>query len=197
MKIAIGVSTNRGIKAKTTLSLLNLEIPCEKIFIMAEQGYTIAENRSYIVAQALKNNCTHILFIDDDMVFPPDTLIKLLANNKEIIGVNTNSRAIPVSTTVGLMDEKGDYKNPDAYPPWQLKVPDELFECYSVGGGILLMDIKIFGRIEKPWFDFKIHESGMVLVGEDCWFCGQAKKAGFKIWCDPTIKVGHIGDYTF
>jgi len=31
-------------------------------------------------------------------------------------------------------------------------------------------------------------------LGEDWYFCREAKKAGFKIYTDPKPKVGHIGE---
>jgi predicted O-methyltransferase YrrM len=34
-------------------------------------------------------------------------------------------------------------------------------------------------------------------IGEDLAFCIRAKKAGFKIWCDPTIPLNHIGEQEF
>jgi hypothetical protein len=36
-------------------------------------------------------------------------------------------------------------------------------------------------------------ESGNVQVvcGEDVSFCLDAKAAGFEVWCDPRIRVGH------
>jgi hypothetical protein len=56
---------------------------------------------------------------------------------------------------------------------------------------------QIFNKIEKPWFKFDMHEDGYMVEGEDAWFCSQAKKQGYKIYCDGTIPVGHLGDYEF
>lgn len=38
--------------------------------------------------QALKSDCTHLWFVEDDMVLPPDTLIKMLQKDKAVITVN-------------------------------------------------------------------------------------------------------------
>ncbi len=50
-------------------------------------------------------------------------------------------------------------------------------------------------EIKYPWFapKMQIFESGDVqdMCGEDVSFCLDAKAAGFKIWCDPRIRVGH------
>ena len=50
-------------------------------------------------------------------------------------------------------------------------------------------------EIKYPWFMPKLQsfESGSVVdgCGEDVSFSLDAKAAGFEIWCDPRIRVGH------
>ena len=50
-------------------------------------------------------------------------------------------------------------------------------------------------KIEYPWFapKMQVFESGTVqdMCGEDVSFCLDAKEAGYEIWCDPRIRVGH------
>lgn len=198
MKICIAIVTNRLIKPKTVLSLASLIAATEhEVFpVVATEGYTTAEGRNYCVIQAIKNECTHILFIDDDMTFPADTLERLLAHGKELVGVNSMSRALPLTTTVALLDENGGHWPHDKVPPYW-KMPKELFEVFSVGMGVALIDMKIFERIARPWFKFEVHESGKILIGEDAWLCLKAREQGIKVWCDPTIEIGHYGDYNY
>ena len=61
-------------------------------FIVPEEGYTIAENRSYIAVQALRNGSDYLLMADDDMTFDPTLLDDLIADNKDIIGVAYHPR---------------------------------------------------------------------------------------------------------
>jgi hypothetical protein len=35
------------------------------------------------------------------------------------------------------------------------------------------------------------------IVGEDCSFCRMAKHAGFTVWVDPTVCVGHVGEAVY
>lgn len=199
MRITLAVCTNRLIRPKTVGSLLALVAHSKHDFhiLVAERGYTIAENRNYCVIQAQKNASDYLFFIDDDMTFPPDTLDRLLAHQKEVVGVNSYSRCLPLSSTVGLMNDKGEYKHPERYPAWEMKIPDELFRCYFVGAGVLLIDMKVFTQIKSPYFHFTTDKNGQVVNGEDGTFCKKVKDAGMDIYCDGTIEVGHLGEYEY
>ena len=196
-KIATAIVSNRLIKPMTVLALMEMaaHTKYETCPIVATEGYTTAEGRSYCVVQAQKAGCSHVLFIDDDMTFPKDTIERLLSHEKEIVGVYSYSRKLPLSTTVSMLDENGNH-----LPRHQImfeRRPQSLFECFAVGMGVTLIDMAVFEKIERPWFQFQSHESGKVLVGEDAWFCKQAREKGIGVWCDPTVPVGHIGDYEY
>jgi len=185
-KIAIGVPTNRGLRTKTAQSLLALVAHggYEFYFVFATEGYTVAENRNYIAVQALNTECDYLLFVDDDMVFPPETLDCLMAHGKRIIGVASNSRILPLKHTVEL-------------PEGMTELPTALFQTKAVGCGVMLVDMAVFTEIERPWFGFKTFPTGQIARGEDAWFCDLAGDKEIEIWCDPTISIGHIGEYTY
>ena len=197
IKICIAVCTNRGVKAKTVQSLLELTANSryELFPLVCSEGYTIAENRAYAVLQAQKNGCTHILFIDDDMTFSRVVLDQLISNEKEIVGVWSHSRQLPLRPTIAFLDGEGKYLPHDQMPRFDR--PQETFECYSIGMGIALIDLKVFDVIEKPYFHFDTHPTGKILIGEDAWFCKQAREKGFKIYCDPMVIVVHLGEYSY
>lgn len=199
MKISIAICTNRQVKAKTVLSLLGVVAHTEHEIhpVVATEGFTTAENRNYCVYQALKNGSDFLLFVDDDMTFDADTIDRLLAHGKEIVGVASNSRVLPKSPTVGLMDENGEYMHPDRTSPHKMKIPESLFKAFFVGTGVMLIDMKVFEKLPKPWFKFTMDDNGQVTKGEDGYFCEQARAHGIDIWCDPTLSIGHIGDLIF
>ena len=200
MKITLAICTNRGIRPKTAQALLDLVNYSRDIdfhILVAERGYTVGENRNYCVVQAQRNGSDYLFFVDDDMTFLPNTLEEMLAHKKEVVGVNSYSRCLPLSPTVGLMDKDGKYMHPDKHTDWEMKIPDKLFKAYFVGAGILLIDMKVFDRIKKPYFEFVMGEEGQIVHGEDGSFCDKVKQAGMDIWCDPEIYVGHLGEYEF
>ena len=204
MKITLAIVTNRGVRPKTAGCLLELVNHSKELdfhILVAEKGYTIAENRNYCVVQAQKNGSDYLIFIDDDMTFPADTLKKLLAHGREVVGVNSYSRVLPLSSTVGMMDKNGKYMHPDYHMPYEMKTPEELFKAYFVGCGVCLIDMKVFEKIKKPYFEFTTYKTGelkgMVEHGEDGNFCRKVKEAGMEVWCDPTIPIGHLGEMEF
>ena len=71
------------------------------------------------------------------------------------------------------------------------------FTVDYAGFGWLMIKNGVFENEEMkyPWFapKMQIFESGSVqdMCGEDVSFCLDAKAAGFDIWCDPRVRVGH------
>jgi len=71
------------------------------------------------------------------------------------------------------------------------------FTVDYTGFGWLLIKKGVFESegLPYPWFapKMQIFESGEVqdMCGEDVSFCFDAKEAGFEIWCDPQVRVGH------
>jgi hypothetical protein len=47
------------------------------------------------------------------------------------------------------------------------------------------------GRSLSAIFDFAVKDNSY--VGEDYLFCDRAREAGYQVWVDPTIKLGHMG----
>lgn len=191
MKITLAVPTNRGVNPQTFQCL------CELVahgnydwhIVVAGEGYTIAENRNYIAVQACNNNSDYLLMIDDDMTFPPETLDKLLENQKDIIGVAYHPRS-ETGEIIKYLDETHVVKLEQETDP---KYKDT-FECMATGTGIILIKCDVFKKMPRPWFMFEYYPTGQCKLGEDWFFCREAKKAGYQIYTDPKIKVGHLGE---
>lgn len=188
-KLAIGIATTGQIKTKTLVSVVKLvKKDPQNTFIMTWEGCNVHQARINIVKEAQKANCTHLLFVDSDMVFDADAAEKLLNRDKDIIGVNTNLRKLPLTSTVKFHNEKGE----KVFEP-----NGELFECQAVGTGFMLIKMSVFDKLPTPWFFYEYDEKGDMKTGSDMWFCNKAREAGFKVFCDLSVKVGHIGDYIF
>ena len=189
IKITIGIPNTGYMKVHTVQTLVsivgNSPWPIHTHF---QSGCYVHENREKIVIAAQEAKSTHLFFLDSDM-FPDDNVIaKLLAHDKDVVGVHYNQRGFPLTSTVKFADE-----NEEIYPV--VGLPDNLFPCYAVATGCMLINMKVFDIIDKPWFFFDTYHGE--LLGEDIWFCRQVKRAGLGVWCDPTVITGHIGDYEY
>jgi len=159
----------------------------ELFIIVPTEGYNTAENRNYTVAQAIKNGCDYILFSDDDMSYPEDSLDRLLSHDKDAIGVLYSVRRRPPALVI-------EYDGTDE----QALEETEIFKCKAIGTGLLLVKTSVFSKIKSPFFGYQWHENGMVKVSTDWFMCEKLQDAGIEIWADPMIKdVKHHGDYAY
>lgn len=184
MKITIGIPTNRLIKPKTAKSLLQLVAHSkhEYKFVVSTRGYNTSENRNYIAAQAVKNGSDYLFFVDDDMILPPDTLDRLLAHDKDIVG--------------GVYMTKYEVQAPviEYLDPTR---PSEVFKCGAIGTGCLLIKISVFRKVPQIWFNYEWNDNGSVKESHDWYFCHKVQRYGIETWADPTLEIKHIGQYEF
>jgi len=146
---------------------------------------SLADARNSLVQQALDDGCSHLLMLDTDQVYPPETLMRLLSHDVDICGVRVHRRWMPFDP-IFLRGDVGRYES----------VPDD--EMYSgdlipvdaTGTGCLLFNMDVFLRIDQPWFEFGMHEGKP--VGEDVNLCSKARAAGIEIYVDTSIEVGHL-----
>ena len=134
----------------------------------------IHEMRNTIALRALELDCTHLIFLDCDMVYPRDTITRLLSHDKEIVGALTFKRCPDFNP---LCYSGEPYKMIQIDP-----IPEELFEVTATGTGCLMIKTHVFENLEYPWFEF-VNRDGN-LVGEDINFCYNAREKGFKV-CIP------------
>jgi len=138
--------------------------------------------RNSITLRALELDCTHVIFLDADMVYPIDTITKLLKHDKEIVGALTFRRRPDFEP---LCFDGEPFKMTQIDP-----IPEELFEVTATGTGCLMIKTDVFENMDYPWFEFDTHDGH--LVGEDINFCYKARKKGFKIYVDPTVRTEHL-----
>ena len=74
-----------------------------------------------------------------------------------------------------------------------IKLRNQLIECYHVGMGFMLIKRGVFERITPPFFmDSHFIQNDLERFGgEDVVFCYKVRKAGFQIWVDPRVRCGH------
>lgn len=154
------------------------------IYLRMSNG-PLADLRNGLVKSALAQGCSHILMMDTDQTYPIDTIERLLAHNKPIVGCLIHRRYPPFEPLVMT----GDIGNWTRINEWE---DGELLKVDATGTGCLLFQSWIFEKIPFPWFEFRKNEELGGIIGEDIWFCHQAKQAGIPIYVDTTVKCGHL-----
>lgn len=82
----IGVAASRNARYSAfTERLANLEKP-DGTKVVIKTGIDIAINRRDIVREAIACHDDWVFFVDDDMLFPPDHLERLLAHDLPAVG---------------------------------------------------------------------------------------------------------------
>lgn len=146
--------------------------------------------RERLVEGALESGCDYLFMIDDDMLAPPDLFYKLAAHDKDIVAAlaftrNPDHMPVIYQTVEGFSHETGKSygftRFVNNYPR------NTLVECDAVGFGAVLIKMDVFHKLARPWF------VGMEGTGEDITLCIKARKAGFKVFMDTSLKLGHLG----
>lgn len=195
-KLCVGIPNTGVIKTETVYSTIMamfhtvMKANCGIHLILPVSCY-LTENREHCANEALEVGASHLMFIDSDMSFPEDGILTLASRDKYVIGANYNMRTMRGST-VKILGEDGQFV---AVPGDQL--PKQPFKCGAVATGFMLINTIVFKQLEKPWFFFTYNATRDATEGEDVYFCRKLREKGIDIWCDPTIPVGHIGDFTY
>lgn len=166
-------------------SFFCLRIPFKVMYLTPSISTGIDSKRNELAQMALINGCTHIFYCDTDQVYPQDTLVKMLEHDLPIVAAKVHMRTPPYTP---LLRRKVGEEFID--------IPDDewgkggLIEVDGTGFGCVLLQMEVLKAIEKPWFKLKIHENPP--IGEDFYFWAKAKKAGYRIYVDCDIKIGHL-----
>ncbi len=148
-------------------------------------------DRNVIIKDAIEKKFTHVCFIDDDMVFPDDAVIKLLEHDVDICTGTAFQRGKPHAPCMFFVSpEKEVYPVP--------VINHGMKEIDACGGYFMLINLASIVGMEEPYFKWGDKDLGYCMesggIGEDIYFGLKAKLAGAEIWCDSDIDITHIGD---
>ena len=146
------------------------------------------------------------IWIDSDIVFNTDQFWQLLdlANNgeedgeKEIVA-GWYATEDGTTTSVAHWLEEDDFRKNGGVMNHEtvesISKRKKPFTVDYTGFGWVAIKHGVFEKLPYPWFapKMQVFESGAVqdMCGEDVSFCLDAIEAGYEIWCDPRIRVGH------
>ena len=194
--IVIAMPHTGLLNTEVVLNLMNLNSGPHRIHFMPLKSSILYISREYLVASALNANADYILFIDSDQIVPENLLIKMTAWMQQDIDIITTlifRKDPPYEPCVFSSSEQlengqislqyYDIENTDLTKPFYVE---------NCGLGCAMINRKVFETIPQPWF------LPYPYTGEDITFLHKATQDyGFKILCDPTIPIGHIGSKNF
>jgi hypothetical protein len=201
-KLCILVPTTGMCRAPFTFSLANLVmyyaqnqiyegVQDQYLNIEPIEGSGISANRERLVAGALTGDTTHILFIDEDMSFSPETLHILASSHKPIVGCNYKMRVPGKGFTALGVDKK------------QRIITDEhstgLEECHYTGFGFCLIERWVFEKVDRPWFLIGYNTEVHTYTTEDAGFARRVEEANIAWYVDheASKKVLHWGNIPY
>lgn len=186
-KVLIGIPTSGFSRNDRFYDYYNmLEKPAGTPCMFA-RGQSPARNRNIMIQQALDIGCTHIFFIDDDMALPPDSLVRLLKHDVDIVTGYYLMRNFPHKPNIfdeAFPDGRCVHHFPDANE-------NGLIEIVNCGLGCCLIKIDVFKALEKPWI--RLGETEIDHWGDDIGFFNRVRNlTNFKLYCDLSLEVGHM-----
>jgi hypothetical protein len=199
MRIAICTPVYRTTEIDFTVSLARMLLAANKLPISLNgqpdsleldlfviSGSLITYNRTLLVREALAWGAGYILWADADHVFPPDSLLRLLAHDRPVVGVNYPRRGEPHLPTARDLDGKLVRTTED------LAGQRVLQEVESMGFGLCLMKMETLHGLAEPLFETSQD------VGEDVSFFRKLRENGARLFIDHALswEVGHIGSRT-
>lgn len=204
LDVVVAVCSGETWKAPFGLSLVKMVadfsqkydgFDSQRIRVNVKYGSMLFNMREELAKKALELDATHLLFVDTDQTFPPDTLRRLVQWKEPIVACNIATKQFPTQPTARLFDKKNPYGK--LLLTWKDSIG--LVPVWRVGTGIMLIETRVFRKVTKPWFPVVWKEEIQKYQGEDWGFCEKAEAFGFHAMVDQGLswEVGHVGQQEF
>ena len=141
-RVKIGVCiplSNPWVACEWALAFRRLKLPPGSHLFFDRSHMPIDRVRNNLVEEALKEGCTHVLFLDSDIILEPDSVLRLLWHRFPIVS--------------GVYPDRGGRGNAwkDGKNCWVEKGSIIVDEC---GMGCCLIDSRVFERVPAPWLSY-------------------------------------------
>jgi hypothetical protein len=166
----------------------------ERLRLWNTKGSILSRSRHTLVAKALEEECTHVLFVDTDQTFPIHTLHQLLRWDKDVVAANIVTKSIPAIATA----RKFSKDNPAGVPISSVG-RQGLEKVWRIGTGVMLIKTKVFKKLPQPWFPITWNDANQDYTGEDWNFCKACEDAKIDLFIDHELsqQIGHIGAFEY
>jgi glycosyltransferase involved in cell wall biosynthesis len=201
----IGIPVRDHLSAATTTALMMTDLsrswipPERSVFKSIVQGNNLVLARNELV-QRMQGDW--LLFIDDDMVWEPDAVRRLVAAREELdldmLGALCFRRSPPYQPTLYMREgpDKGAY---NFLEKWE----SDVIEVDATGMAFIIIHKRVFERMAgspMPSLEERIKLGPpnvfrwQGVLGEDLRFCQEAKASGSRVFVDTRIPIGHVSE---
>lgn len=160
MKVAICVPSQRTWEARMGAAMMSMLAHSMaqgiSVMLLPFESSMITKARNDLVRAALDAEADYVFFIDTDMIFPPDTLVRLINRDKEIVGAVYNKRVPPYETMGQIAMPPGM----TAEQAVTLSRKGGLWEAHMLPGGMILVKTDVFRKLHWPWFFESYYRAG-------------------------------------
>lgn len=210
--VTVAVCAHRDIKAQAFRALHILGFcPNPIVNVQIQDGDALISRSRSIVASSFLKKCQDemLMFLDDDIIIDPRDAVKLMHECHE--------KKLPI---LGAAYPLKGRSNPGLAVQFQDKEPvrfgdgGKLVPMKYISSGCMIIRREVLERFIKkeaapfckhgnmgyyPFFQHVQKNMGDHYedLSEDWYFCDKARELGYSIWCDTTIKLGHVGPYEY
>jgi hypothetical protein len=181
--------------------------PCEMVVHPVIGDSLVARARNRAAAKFLASDCTHLLFLDTDLIFDAAQIARLISHGEPVVAGLYPKKQVELGWVCNLlpgveMDERG------------------LKPVRYAGTGCLLIERSVLEAMRERWpeleydpddgdepgvkWDFfscgvyRCPETGLRrYLSEDWWFCQRVLDLGLKVWMDTQVILKHVGQAVY
>lgn len=210
--VTVAVCAHREIQAQTYENLRALEAcPDPRVTVRLVDGDAlVSRSRSRAATHFLQTTKDELLmFIDDDIVINPFDATKLMQEAHQL-----NLPIIGAAYVTKTKVKPGFAIRPLDTDELEFGTNGKIYEMRSISTGCMIIRREVLKKFinenvaplcrhgSTGYYPFFQHEKMLIDgvwedMSEDWYFCEKARKLGYKIYCDTTIKLGHIGPYEY
>jgi hypothetical protein len=150
--------------------------------VEVQSGTLVYIARNRLANKAINDHYTHVLWIDSDMVFNEKIYEDLKDVGKEMVCGAFVSRRPPYGPCIYTSIEENAIEKVKDFGTRPFRVDGCGFALVLTSVDLLQAVTQKFGTCFQP----------TPYYGEDLAFCWRVKQLGREIWCEPTVRPGHI-----
>jgi hypothetical protein len=213
-RVFIAVAAKEGsLEGATVMSLI------QGIGLLGGAGYQvdyaqhlgsafIGEARNALVEQFMCSQCMDLIFVDADVGFQPDALVKLMSHDVQVVGgvypFKSDDVGYPVTVrTNGRLQAAFDTRTglivATMVPAGLLRINRTVFNTLQADP-----NVKHIRNIDDLTYqsEWKYFQTGFLFEGnrfwgEDTFFCRICRDNNIPVWLEPNLNMTHTGKKTW